>query len=521
MIDLCHTTLVCLFGVHAASALIFFFPINLAPKRLLIRLVSKSHFPIKALTVAVVASLSLLVWCIGRLNHWVPTLVTPDKTTLVVDMWLSASNVFAFGVLRQLCYLCYHNEEAVMQMEQLAASRDILEWQPPTFETLAPILVPYKWLVSPKFYGLDRIPDEKTHRLLFVSNHALWGLEMPLLIEGVYRLKNMFLRGLGDRVHFYLPGHRHLFEMMGAVEGTRPNCRLMLRHGFNVLVYPGGAREVWKNKKNRKYELLWGNRVGFAKIAIEEGCTIVPTCSVGTEDMLEILRDIPIDWLIGRSGLSIPILKVPTPAETQRVYFWFGDPISTHEYKRELGECSIKASFANDEYDEKLQRFAEALRDKTKAAVESGISYLQKVQAEDCERLLPDRVKLTAEAIKAAITAQVERSLKPFTNNDGTGGGTPLRSRSPLHSFLSSLSGRSGSSPGKMSPASSFPHIDEADDGREDYECGHDDDTEEGGWEGGPQRASVDSGSGATDTDTEAAAAARRRSSPPKGRDDS
>ena len=109
---------------------------------------------------------------------------------------MSIMILLSFAVLRQLCYLCYHNEEAVLQMEEAAASRDMIEWKPPPKEVLDKLLIPYKWLMSPQFYGLDNIPS-KGERILFVSNHALLGLEMPLLIEGVYRQKGIFMRGLG------------------------------------------------------------------------------------------------------------------------------------------------------------------------------------------------------------------------------------------------------------------------------------------------------------------------------------
>ncbi|CEL99635.1 unnamed protein product [Vitrella brassicaformis CCMP3155] len=408
--DLVHWLLVALFGVHALFVTVFFLPIHFAPKRMLIKVASKTRLPIDASTGAIAVSTALFCWCVGQLSSLPPEPTADVKTGIWFSIWMAVANVFSYGGMRHVCYVCYHNEETIMQMEKSAATRDIVEWQPPKLEALGPILAPYKWLVSPQFFGFDRIPDAKKHRLLFVSNHSLWGLEMPLLIEGLYREKNIFLRGLGAHFHFYLPGHKQIFEMMGAVDGTRPNTRLMLQKGFSVLVYPGGTREVLKNSKVQKYELMWGNRVGFAKIAVEEGVTIVPTCSVGTEDMLEILKDVPIDWLIGKSSLTVPIIKYPTPAETERVYFWFGDPVSTAEEKKQLDAVA-----GTDAYDGKLQELAEQVRDKTKAAIEAGIKELQQRQADDAGRMLPDRVKRTADAIKAAITDQVERSLGRFT----------------------------------------------------------------------------------------------------------
>ena len=48
--------------------------------------------------------------------------------------------------------------------------------------------------------------------------------------------------------------------------------------------------EVFK-RRGEKYRLLWGTRTGFAQLAIELGCPIVPFSAVGAEDAYEILLD--------------------------------------------------------------------------------------------------------------------------------------------------------------------------------------------------------------------------------------
>ena len=61
-----------------------------------------------------------------------------------------------------------------------------------------------------------------------------------------------------------------------------------------VLVYPGGARETFKRVGETKYKLEWGNKLGFAKAAIRHGATIIPVGSVGTEDMVDVVYDLPL-----------------------------------------------------------------------------------------------------------------------------------------------------------------------------------------------------------------------------------
>eukprot|EP00745_Piridium_sociabile_P027679 TRINITY_DN44552_c0_g1_i1.p1 TRINITY_DN44552_c0_g1~~TRINITY_DN44552_c0_g1_i1.p1 ORF type:complete len:430 (-),score=25.00 TRINITY_DN44552_c0_g1_i1:127-1416(-) len=397
-------SLIFLFALHCVCTVLFLVPINVPVKRLVIANVARSRLPIKAMTFLLCYCSSLCVLSFWRGEE--------------VEELLSAFGVLSCAVSRQLCYLSYRNEKAIYEVELLAASRDILEWKPPPVDAFGSLLAPYRWLLSPRYVGLDRIPRNETP-LLFVSNHALWGLEMPLLLEGIYRELGIYLRPLGDRAHFYLPGHRHLMELFGVVEGSKANFRLLMQHHKRVLVYPGGAREVWKNKLTRKYELLWENRLGFARLAIEAGCTIVPCCSVGTEDMLHIMQDIPLEWLVGRSGMTLPLVSLPSPAATQRVYFWFGDSISTEGYKQ-----TIEAKVDEDDdlggtlYQQQLNNLATNLRDKVKTAVEAGIDNLKAVQAEDEERLLPDRLKRKAGEIKSALANQLEKALKTFSSTE-------------------------------------------------------------------------------------------------------
>ena len=75
---------------------------------------------------------------------------------------------------------------------------------------------------------------------------------------------------------------------MGAVDGTRRNVDLLMEAKQAIFVYPGGARETFKKTTDKKYELIWGNRTGFAEMAIRHGCTIIPVTNYGTEDMVEV-----------------------------------------------------------------------------------------------------------------------------------------------------------------------------------------------------------------------------------------
>jgi 1-acyl-sn-glycerol-3-phosphate acyltransferase len=256
-------------------------------------------------------------------------------------------------------------------------------------------LAPWRALTSPQFYGLERVPEERP--LLFVGNHTLYGiLDAPLLFAELYTRRGIFLRSLGDHLHFKVPLWRDLMTEYGVVDGTRENCAKLMDAGEAVLVFPGGGREVAK-RKGEKYKLIWKERVGFARMAIQHACTIVPFAAVGAEEAYDIVVDAdeimasPLGQLVkklrirpevippiarGAGGTALP--------RAERFYFYFAEPIRTHDYDRRADD------------DERCRE----LRDRVQREVEAGVAWLRAQQAKDPERKLgPRMVKAIARKI--------------------------------------------------------------------------------------------------------------------------
>jgi len=230
-------------------------------------------------------------------------------------------------------------------------------------------LAPWRALTEPRYYGLDRIPADGA--VLLVGNHTVFGmLDMPLMLGEIHRVTGRFVRGMADHAHFAVPGWRDVLVRQGGVRGTRENCRALLAAGEAVLVYPGGGREVAK-RKGEQYQLLWKQRMGFARLAIEAGCPIVPFGAVGAEESYDILLDAespvlaPLRGLVERAGgrweLIPPLVRGlgPTPLpRPERFYFAFGEPIDTQPWA-EQGEPGVAD-----------------LRDHVREAVQERITYL-------------------------------------------------------------------------------------------------------------------------------------------------
>lgn len=248
-------------------------------------------------------------------------------------------------------------------------------------------LEPWRLLSAPRLYGLSRVP--RRGPMLFVGNHTILGLlDAPILVVELLRRRRLLLRALGDHLHFQIPVWRTLLAQCGVVDGTRDACAALMRAGEAILVFPGGGREVAK-RKGEKYRLIWKERIGFASLAIEHGCPIVPFAAVGAEEAWDIVVDAdemlatPLGPLVRRLGIRtdvlLPIVRGigPTPVpRPERLYFAFAPPVDVQRFtgRHEDRDACI------------------AVRDEVRAAVDDRIAFLLARRARDPERELGPRL---------------------------------------------------------------------------------------------------------------------------------
>jgi 1-acyl-sn-glycerol-3-phosphate acyltransferase len=207
-----------------------------------------------------------------------------------------------------------------------------------------------RWYYAPEFLHLERAGADRP--TLFVGNHSVLNVfDAMLFADALYRKHGIVLRPLADRGHFNIPFWRDVVVQQGGVIGTRENCAELMRRGAHILVFPGGGREVFK-RKDEKYRLVWKERYGFVRMAIEHGYRITPYATAGAEESLDILLDAgdylnsPAGRLLKASGIADKYLRggeelpplvrglglTPLP-RPERMYFAIGQPIDTRRYR--------------------------------------------------------------------------------------------------------------------------------------------------------------------------------------------
>ncbi|PZV17315.1 MAG: glycerol acyltransferase [Leptolyngbya sp.] len=178
------------------------------------------------------------------------------------------------------------------------------------------------WLYEHYFHvqteGWEQIP---AGQVMLVGSHN-GGLGAPDMFMMVYD----WVRRFGtERVVYGLmhpkvwqasPPAAGLAERAGAIAAHPKTTLAALDRKASVLVYPGGAQDIFRPFYQRD-QIQLGDRKGFVKIALQRHLPIVPMVSWGAHDTLLVLADIyplverlhklGMPWLLGIDPEVFPI----------------------------------------------------------------------------------------------------------------------------------------------------------------------------------------------------------------------
>ena len=301
-------------------------------------------------------------------------------------------------------------------------------YTPPPVKTMGRLLAVHRLWHRPWMTGLENIDPKRP--TLFVGNHTLYGmLDVPLLGYEIYQRKGVYIRGLADRMHFKVPVWREVFKWIGSVVGSRENCSALMDSGAHIMVFPGGSREVAK-RKGEAYQLIWKDRTGFARMAVEHGYRIIPFAAVGAEECYDILIDSNdimgsglVKWLkttalgskfIGDGEQLFPLSRglglsmIPRP---ERFYYSFGEPIETAQHQGESDDPAVLAE----------------VRDAVKESIETQLTALRKVQAKDPQRGLVGSLVGGLQSLLAKAPAMAAMAVMAAKRETATPSASPVR----------------------------------------------------------------------------------------------
>ncbi|CAK9058228.1 unnamed protein product [Durusdinium trenchii] len=281
-----------------------------------------------------------------------------------------------------------------------------------------PSLTPKTWLdrsllqarswVSPVFLSTAHgrvmpglpVVDAETP-LLLVGNHQLFSLDGIFIVEEFLREQQRLVTAMVypplldevsplDPLPYPFPGSLELFEKFQVKPTSPRNLLKTLRPGNAALLFPGGAREVFK-RKGEEYQLFWPDAPDLVRIAAKANATIVPFSGVGSDEFFagtvldsDELLGLPVigDWFRERiqnlptfveDDVFVPPVPVPRIQGPRRNYFLFGEPVPTAEV------------------DHKDRAACAEIYSQIRSAVKVGMDYLLSAREDDPFEDMPGR----------------------------------------------------------------------------------------------------------------------------------
>merc|ERR1712215_389056 len=129
------------------------------------------------------------------------------------------------------------------------------------------------------FQGLENIPKDSAALLIWY--HGPVPVDYFGLVARIYARDGRMVNTIVDRCLTALPGYENVEKYLKASAGGKGYCVDLLENGELLAVAPGGSREALFDES---YSANWGERKGFAKVALLTGAPIIP---IFTENIRE------------------------------------------------------------------------------------------------------------------------------------------------------------------------------------------------------------------------------------------
>ncbi|KFR13202.1 Transmembrane protein 68 [Opisthocomus hoazin] len=122
-----------------------------------------------------------------------------------------------------------------------------------------------------ELHGAEKIPEGPG---LVVFYHGATPADCIYFMARLFIQRKIYCRAIADHFVFRLPGVKLLLDVHGIIHGPKEECVNALKKGCLIAVAPGGVREALFS--DEMYTIIWGNRKGFARVAIDAKVPIIP-----------------------------------------------------------------------------------------------------------------------------------------------------------------------------------------------------------------------------------------------------
>jgi len=181
---------------------------------------------------------------------------------------------------------------------------------------LVPLARALRLWYRPRVHGLEQVPAHRP--VVYVAKHPRSYLYLETMLLGLITFWDSGrppfrpMEKRGTSLH-RIPGLAWVRRHVGTIEANEEAGLRALRGGESVLIFPGGARELY----GAEDRIEWRGRRGFARLAALAGAPVVPVAIAGAD------QQHPARLALGAgSSIWLPPLPLPVPLD-----YWFGSPL--------------------------------------------------------------------------------------------------------------------------------------------------------------------------------------------------
>lgn len=182
---------------------------------------------------------------------------------------------------------------------------------------LVPMARALKLWYRPRVHGLEAVPADRP--VIYVAKHPQGYLYLETILLGLLtfwdsgRIPFRPMEKRGTSLH-RVPGLAWVRRHVGTIEASEEAALAALEGGESLLLFPGGARELYGAADT----LDWKGRRGFARLAAAAAVPVVPVAIAGAD------QQHPYRLPLGKRGsVWLPLVPLPVPLD-----FWFGEPMA-------------------------------------------------------------------------------------------------------------------------------------------------------------------------------------------------
>ncbi|XP_032982254.1 transmembrane protein 68 isoform X3 [Rhinolophus ferrumequinum] len=232
-------------------------------------------------------------------------------------------------------------------------------------------------------HGMEKIPEEGPALIIFY--HGAIPIDFYYFMAKIFIHKGRTCRVVADHFVFKIPGFSLLLDVFCALHGPREKCVEILRSGHLLAISPGGVREALISDET--YNIIWGNRKGFAQVAID-----AKVMRKFRHRVLKGWRDRVIQQGRSRAEHTVQdcrqLVLLPSLTAFHRLFRWLYEKFR-YPFAPMYGGFPVKLrTYLGDPIPYDPEITAEELAEKTKNAVQALIDKHQRIPGNIMSALL-------------------------------------------------------------------------------------------------------------------------------------